>query len=822
MDKIKNMSMKRLWCISVVVITVIFLIMIFPIDAVASNVISGTLGDSNGIQWTYDTETMTLVVSGKDSGLQGSYWGSQFKTRSAKKIILRDCTLIGDASWLFYKFSELESVECENVDTSQVTDMSKMFQYCSKLKNIDTSEFDTSQVTNMDRMFCECSSLESVDVSNFNTSNVTDMQFMFSDCSNLRELDVSCFDTSKVTDMTAMFRGCNELTELNVGSFDTSSVINMHSMFLGCRALPSLDLGNFETTQVTDMSYMFEYCSNLEYINLDNFETAQVKSMSYMFSSCEELMSLDLSSFNTSQVTDMQSMFWGCSNLRELDLSGFDTSKVTDMHNMFAECTNLKDLNISNLDTSQVITTEYMFSGCSSLEKLDIGNFDTCNVNSMKAMFSDCQGLKELDVNEFDTSQVTNMDFMFSRCSSLKELNLNKWDTSKVNSMWSMFQGCSSLLSLDLSNFETSQVTNMWYMFQNCSSLVDADLSGFDITNTEIRGNIESMFYNCDELKILHTPKKMTESQSIILPGEFMDSSQNKTSLLTDEFCDMVLSRETEVILVEEIVLNEHKIDVEVGKTYEIKANVMPKYAFEGDLIWTTSNEVVATVNEDGVITAGAIGEATITATAKDGSGVSATCMVTVVELEKNPFVDVKQNSWQYTYVKYALDNNIMGGKGKDTEGNIIFDPDNNMTRAEFVQSLYNKEGKPTVTYSNKFTDVPEGAWYASAILWASEKNIVAGKGDKFDVSGNITREEVATILYKYATNYKKYKTAGRIELSGYEDVESISDWAVNNMKWAIRYGIMKGRGALLAPRDNATRAECATMLKNFMDAYGK
>jgi len=191
-------------------------------------------------------------------------------------------------------------------------------------------------------------------------------------------------------------------------------------------------------------------------------------------------------------------------------------------------------------------------------------------------------------------------------------------------------------------------------------------------------------------------------------------------------------------------------------------------------------------------------------------------------EVAKNPFADVKENSWQYTYVKFAVDNNLMAGKGKDAEGNIIFDPDKNMTRAEFVQTLYNKEGKPAVTYTNKFTDVPESAWFAKAIIWASDNGIVAGKGDKFDVNGNITREEVATILCKYATNYKQYDTSGRASLDAYEDKATISNWAVNNMSWAINYGVMKGRGTKLAPRDKATRAECATMLKNFMDAYEK
>ncbi len=195
-------------------------------------------------------------------------------------------------------------------------------------------------------------------------------------------------------------------------------------------------------------------------------------------------------------------------------------------------------------------------------------------------------------------------------------------------------------------------------------------------------------------------------------------------------------------------------------------------------------------------------------------------CWNTLIQMKvENPFADVQESSWQYSFVKYALDNNLMSGKGKDESGNILFDPESSMTRAEFVQTLYNKEGKPAVTYSATFTDVREGQWYTSAILWAAENNIVAGKGDKFDVGGKITRQEMATVLFKYA-NYSEYETSGRKDFAGFVDYDSISSWAINNMKWALHYGIMSGKGDKIDPIGNATRAECATMLRNFIKAY--
>lgn len=186
-----------------------------------------------------------------------------------------------------------------------------------------------------------------------------------------------------------------------------------------------------------------------------------------------------------------------------------------------------------------------------------------------------------------------------------------------------------------------------------------------------------------------------------------------------------------------------------------------------------------------------------------------------------NPFADVDVKSWQFPYVKYALDENLMAGKGTSNAGKaVVFEPNKNMTRAEFVQTLYNKEGKPAVSYKNVFVDVPKGKWYTNAVMWAYQNDIVKGKSNRFDVEGNITREEMATILYKYAANYKGYEAAGRAQLTGYTDAKSISSWATENMKWAIQYGIMKGKGNLVAPKDNATRAEGATMLRNFIIAY--
>ena len=193
------------------------------------------------------------------------------------------------------------------------------------------------------------------------------------------------------------------------------------------------------------------------------------------------------------------------------------------------------------------------------------------------------------------------------------------------------------------------------------------------------------------------------------------------------------------------------------------------------------------------------------------------------IDEANNNIKDVSVTSWQYRFVKQVMDLGIMNGKAKDKNDKVTFDPNNDLTRAEFVRALYNKESKPAgIQYTGKFTDVKEGEWYTDAILWAANNGLVNGKKpDYFDVHGKITREEIATILYKYAV-MKGYDVTKEKDFTEYEDGETVSSWAVKFMKWALGNNIMKGQGTKIAPRARATRAESATMITNFMSTYEK
>lgn len=177
-------------------------------------------------------------------------------------------------------------------------------------------------------------------------------------------------------------------------------------------------------------------------------------------------------------------------------------------------------------------------------------------------------------------------------------------------------------------------------------------------------------------------------------------------------------------------------------------------------------------------------------------------------------FTDVSEKDWYYEAVKYVSQNNIMNGTS-DT----IFNPGTDMTRAMLVTVLYRLEGKPNISGTNSFTDVKDGQWYTSAIVWASQNSIVSGYGGGlFGTNDSITREQMAAILYKYA-KYKGYNLAAMSDLTAYTDISNISNWSQTAMKWANYKGLINGvSDNKLVPEGNATRAQVATILKRFVE----
>lgn len=273
------------------------------------------------------------------------------------------------------------------------------------------------------------------------------------------------------------------------------------------------------------------------------------------------------------------------------------------------------------------------------------------------------------------------------------------------------------------------------------------------------------------------------------------------------------------VIKVEEavtdITLAETNKTISLGEEVYLNAWLTPADS-TAVMTWDSSDESTVTVDANGRIKGVGAGTAVITVSAGTKK---AQCTVTVTF----PFSDVSviKGNWKYDSIAYVYANGIMNG----ISGTDSFRPDASLTRSMFATVLYRMAGSPDVTYSKRFSDVEDGKWYSAPIIWANDQKIVAGLSDgSYGIDMNITREQIAKMLCEYAKS-QGYDVSVAASLAGYTDDETVSGWAVGYMQWAVGVGMISGKpngdGSFrLDPKGEATRAECAAMLKRFQDKY--
>ncbi len=235
----------------------------------------------------------------------------------------------------------------------------------------------------------------------------------------------------------------------------------------------------------------------------------------------------------------------------------------------------------------------------------------------------------------------------------------------------------------------------------------------------------------------------------------------------------------------------------------------------------STRNDVNATtgtvyslkLTEENCTHANAHTELTIPTTVSQGEySISCPDCGEIIAKYEHPFTDLK-DTWYTEPVLEAYEMGMINGNSAST-----FGPDLNTTRAHLVTVLYNMEGKPDVSGVNTpLTDI--NGWYNDAIKWAYSAGVVNGKtATTFAPNENVTREQFAAILYRYA-QYKKVATDGRADLSGYTDANKISSYAYDAMSWANARGYIGGVSATsISPKTGATRAQMATILVRYVE----
>lgn len=194
---------------------------------------------------------------------------------------------------------------------------------------------------------------------------------------------------------------------------------------------------------------------------------------------------------------------------------------------------------------------------------------------------------------------------------------------------------------------------------------------------------------------------------------------------------------------------------------------------------------------------------------------VEVTFVPRVVETEPSApaFSDLDPNAWYREAVDYVIDHGLMSGYGDGT-----FGPNDTLSRAMLAQILYNQAGGTAAGGGSPFADVLPGAWYADAVTWASANGIVSGLGDsRYGPDDPITREQLAAMLYRFARSQNGSAGDGMSHLD-YSETEEVSEYAREAVAWCVMNGILGGYGdGTLRPQGQATRAEAATMLMQFL-----
>jgi hypothetical protein len=181
-------------------------------------------------------------------------------------------------------------------------------------------------------------------------------------------------------------------------------------------------------------------------------------------------------------------------------------------------------------------------------------------------------------------------------------------------------------------------------------------------------------------------------------------------------------------------------------------------------------------------------------------------------------FIDVPVYEWYHEFVMAAVEMGLFKGNGDGT-----FEPEYSMTREMLVTVLHRMHdgGKPVSTKA-PFTDVEEETWYTDAVNWAYETGVVNGVSEtRFGVGENITREQLTTMLYRYAKmEMEQVPTDG--DLTVFSDWQMVTDYAVEGLRWAVGAGIINGSDGELMPQGDATRAQCAKIMVVFLSLFNE
>ena len=767
-----------------------------PVASAAEVTDSGSCGEN--LTWTLNTDGL-LTISGtgemEDYSFHGNVPWNGLVDKINCVVIRNGVTSIGNSA--FYGCTGLTSI---TIPDSVTSIGGSAFNGCTGLTNITIPD----SVTSISYWaFAYCTGLTSITIPD-SVTRIGDHAFY--GCTGLTSITIPDGVTF-IAD--AAFYGCTGLTSITIP--DSVTGIG-EDAFSNCAGLESITVSG----------------GNKKYDSRNNCNGIIETATNTLISGCKNTDIPD-------SVTSIGgSAFAGCTGLTSITIP----DSVTNIGDFaFSGCTGLTSITIPDSVTS---IGGYAFAGCTGLTSVTIPN----SVTSIGVgAFAYCTGLTSITIPD----SVTDIGvFAFSGSTGLVSITIPDSVTSIGGSA---FSGCTGLTSVTIPDSVTAIGVSA---FEGCTGLTSITIPD---SVTDIGG---SAFEGCTGLASISFSNSVTS----IGYGVFSGCTGLTSITIPDSVTDIGVSAfEGCTGLTSVCFMGDAPVVYwKAFQTYD-GDNIpgLTLYYIEGKSGWTTPTWGVAeypTAVWDGVnipqphthsytavVTAPTCtekGYTTYTCACgdsykkdfvsalghdfKDGTctrcGASDPNYKPVDPTPEATFTDVSETAWYKNSVDYAVEHGLMNGTGSNT-----FEPESTMTRAMLVTVLWRYANAPKPG-ANPFTDVPNGKWYTDAVAWAAESGVVNGVGDgKFEPDGSVTREQMATILYRYAQK-AGIDTSKHTELSAFPDASRVSAYARAPMQWIVAESVIGGSREngqdWLNPQGNATRAEVATILMRFIENVAK
>jgi len=630
------------------------------------------------------------------------------------------------------------------------------------------TSLDVSGCTELGQLDCESNQLTSLDLSN--SSGITWLfvglnQLTALDVSNLTQLALlSCtdnqlnsLDVSKCTGLSILYCSRNPL-----GKLDVSKNTQLQTLWCLDNGLTQLDVRKCTGL----MSFI---CDGNQLTELDVTRNTKLSTLGCSGN--------PLGKIDVTLLESLQNFYCNDAGLTELDLS-------KNINLKYLQC---KDNQLTSLDLSRNIILSSLDCGNNQLTALDLSNNTglldlLCNGNPLSEIdVTPHVQLWEVDVRD---TQITSLDlsqntalYGVSTDTVLKELDVTTAENMPVNRLAAVgngFVGITASTSklgwtyvLTAAAQEGAKFTG-WYSDKECTKLIAAD---------------ETITFNGGEEQKAQDYYAKFEGGSVHehTPGAPVREKEVPATCTEDGSYDEVVY----CTVCKEEISRVSKTIPALGHDFSVKGEtVAPTETEEGYTIYHCSR-CDATEHRDIVPATGH-------------------------KCPSQAFADLDTTQWYHEYTDYVIGNNLMNGMG-----NHRFAPNGTTTRAMLVTTLYRLADSPEAGEGSTFTDVAEGAWYADAIAWAQDVGIAKGITEtRFAPNSNVTREQAATFLYRFVTEYLKVESAESADLSMYKDADKISSYAKTAVAWATAKNLFEGfPNGTLQPKDTLTRAQLAKLL---------